>query len=227
MFKNVLNLFYPKVCLGCKTFLLAKENVICTQCRHEIPLTLHHLNPENEAYKKFYGKIPVEFALAFVYFHKKGIVQELIHNLKYKGHEEIGDLVGDWCASEIAGLEFLKSITDVIPVPLHPRKLKERGYNQVTSFGKSLSKNLNINYNEQILVRSRYSKTQTKKNLLNRIEVNNESIFTVKFTSNDHHKHFLLIDDVLTTGSTLEACGKELLKIPGSKISVLCMAMSH
>jgi ComF family protein len=227
MIKNVLNLFYPKVCLGCKTLLLANENVICTQCRHEIPLTSHHFTPENEAFKKFYGKIPVEFAMAFVYFHKKGIVQELIHNLKYKGHEEIGCLLGDWCVSEIKGLEFLKHITEIIPVPLHPRKLKERGYNQVTSFGKSLAKNLNINYNEQILFRSRYSKTQTKKNLLNRIEVNNASVFSVTFTKNDHFKHFLLIDDVLTTGSTLEACGKELLKIPGAKISVLCIAMSH
>ena len=227
MFKNVLNLFYPRVCLGCKTILLANESVICTKCRHEIPLTLHQFNPENEAFRKFYGKIPVEFAMAFVYFHKKGIVQELVHNLKYKGHEEIGELVGNWCSSEIVGLSFLKNITEIIPVPLHSRKLKERGYNQVTSFGKSLAKNLNLKYNDQILVRSRYSKTQTKKSLLNRIDVNNASVFAVKFTLNDHNKHFLLIDDVLTTGSTLEACGKELLKIPGAKISVLCMAMSH
>ena len=169
MFKNLLNLFYPKVCLGCKTLLLANESVICTQCRHEIPLTLHHLNLENEAFKKFYGKIPVEFAMAFVYFHKKGIVQELIHNLKYKGYEEIGGLIGDWCASEIVALDFLQTITEVIPVPLHSRKLKERGYNQVTTFGKSLAKNLNLNFNEQILVRSTYSKTQTRKNLLSRM----------------------------------------------------------
>lgn len=227
MFKNLLNLFYPKVCLSCKTLLLANENVICTWCRHEIPLTLHQVNPENEAFKKFYGKIPVEFAMAFFYFHKKGIVQELIHNLKYKGYEEIGHLIGDWCASEIAALDFVKTISVVIPVPLHSRKQKERGYNQVTTFGKSLAKNLNLDYNEQILVRSRYSKTQTRKNLLSRIEVNKASVFAVKFTSDDYNKHFLLIDDVLTTGSTLEACGKELLKIPGAKISVLCIAMSH
>jgi ComF family protein len=227
MFENILNLFYPKVCLGCNSLLLSNENVICTRCRHEIPLTLHHLNPENEAFKKFYGKIPVEFVATFIYFHKKGIVQQLIHNLKYKGHEEIGTVLADWYSEDLKSIEILETIDEIIPVPLHKRKLKERGYNQVTSFGKSLASNLNIMYNDTVLIRTKYSKTQTRKNLLNRINVNSKTLFDVKFDSKDHSKHFLLIDDVLTTGSTLEACGKALMKIPGSKISVICMSISH
>ncbi len=227
MFENILNLFFPKVCVGCNSLLLPSENVICTQCRHQIPHTNHHLNPENEAYKKFYGKLPVEFAVTFVYFHKKGIVQELIHNLKYKGFEEVGTAIGDWFSEDLRVIPKIETVDEIIPVPLHPRKKKERGYNQVTTFGKSLAKNLEIPFNEEILIRKVYSKTQTKKNLLGRIDVNSRTLFDVAFTEKDTHKHFLLIDDVLTTGSTLEACGKALLKIPGAKISIVCMAMSH
>lgn len=226
MFKNLINVFFPKVCFGCNSHLLANENIICTVCRHEIPLTNHHIHTDNEAFKKFYGKIPIEFASTLVYFHKKGIVQEMIHNLKYRGHEDIGAFLGEWQAENLKTLPITNTFDEIIPVPLHRKRLKERGYNQVSLFGLALSKKLKINYNPNILSRSVYSKTQVKKNLLNRTEVL-EHIFEVNFSEKDYNKHFLLIDDVLTTGSTLEACGRELLKIPGAKISVVCMAMSH
>ena len=226
MFESIINLFFPKVCSGCSSFLLSNENVICTVCRHEIPLTNHHLNPENDAFKKFYGRIPVVHTSALFYFHKKGIVQELIHNLKYKGHEEIGTILGEWYAEDLKTIDLLQSIDEIIPVPLHRRKLKERGYNQVTAFGTALSSSLNIDYNDTILVRNVYSKTQSKKNLLGRTE-GIESTFDVSFTEKNHNKHFLLIDDVITTGATLEACSRALLKIPGAKISIVCMAMAQ
>ena len=226
MFESIINLFFPKVCSGCSSFLLSNENVICTVCRHNLPLTNHHLNPENDAFKKFYGRIPVVHTSALFYFHKKGIVQELIHNLKYKGHEEIGTILGEWYAEDLKTIDLLQSIDEIIPVPLHRRKLKERGYNQVTAFGTALSSSLNIDYNDTILVRNVYSKTQSKKNLLGRTE-GIESTFDVSFTEKNHNKHFLLIDDVITTGATLEACSRALLKIPGSKISIVCMAMAQ
>ena len=226
MFESIINLFFPKVCSGCSSFLLSNENVICTVCRHDIPLTNHHLNPENDAFKKFYGRIPVIHTSALFYFHKKGIVQELIHNLKYKGHEEIGAILGEWYAEDLKTIELLQSVDEIIPVPLHRRKLKERGYNQVTAFGTALSSSLNIDYNDSLLIRNVYSKTQSKKNLLGRTE-GIESTFDVAFTEKDHNKHFLLIDDVITTGSTLEACSRALLKIPGAKISIVCMAMAQ
>lgn len=226
MFKNIINLFFPPVCAGCHSFLVSNENVICTICRHNIPLTNHHLNPENEAFKKFYGRIPVEYTSALLYFHKKGIVQELIHNLKYKGQEQIGTVLGEWYAEDLKNSLTIQSVDEIIPVPLHKRKLRERGYNQVTNFGNALSESLNIPYNPNLLVRNIYSKTQSKKNLLNRSE-GIDSIFDVDFTQKDHNKHFLLIDDVITTGSTLEACSNALLKIPGAKISIVCMAMAH
>lgn len=226
MFKSIINLFFPPVCAGCHSFLISGEMVICTICRHHLPLTNHHLNPENEAFKKFYGRVPVEHSSTLLYFHKKGIVQELIHNLKYKGQEEIGTVLGEWYAEDLKNLEILQSVDEIIPVPLHKRKLRERGYNQVTNFGLTLSNGLNIHYNPNLLVRNIYSKTQSKKNLLNRSE-GIDTIFDVIFSEKDHDKHFLLIDDVLTTGSTLEACSHALLKIPGAKISIVCMAMAH
>ena len=227
MLKNMLNLFFQKVCSGCSGILLSNESIICTNCRHELPLTLHHLQPDNEAFKKFYGKIPVEFAATFLYYHKKGIVQQLIHNLKYKGHEEIGGLLGEWYAHELITTGVLPKIDEIIPVPLHKRKFRERGYNQVTKFGSSLSTQLKVAYNDKLLFRRKYTKTQTSKNLLKRTELNDDVLFEASLNEEDHNKHFLLIDDVLTTGSTIEACGKALLKIPGARISVLCIAMSH
>jgi ComF family protein len=226
MLKSVLNLFYPNVCSGCNAFLLQNEIVICTVCRHEIPLTNHHLKIENELFKRFYGRIPLEYASALFYFHKKGIVQELIHNLKYRGHQEIGKVIGDWFVEDLKNSEIIKTVNQIIPVPLHKKRLKKRGYNQVTTFGESLSNNLQIPYNDSVLVRKVYSETQVMKNLLDRNDANSE-IFDVVFTEKEHNQHFLLIDDVVTTGATLELCAKQLLKIPGAKISIVCMAMSQ
>ena len=168
MFTSLINLFFPRACCGCNSFLLSDEIVICTLCRHEIPLTHHHKIPNNEAFVKFYGRIPVEFAAALFYFHKKGIVQELIHKLKYKGHQEIGEAIGSWYAEELKSIPSIKTIDCIIPVPLHQKRLKERGYNQVTTFGEALSKSLLIPYNPDILIRKVYSKTQTKKTILDR-----------------------------------------------------------
>ena len=226
MFQSVINLFFPKACAGCNSFLLSDEKVICTSCRHEIPLTNHHKTKNNEIFNRFYGRIDIEFASALFYFNKKGIVQEMIHKLKYKGHQEIGSIIGNWYGEELKSIKELNDVDYIIPVPLHKKRLKERGYNQVSTFGEALSESLNIEYNETILARTIYSKTQTKKSFLGRSEII-ESIFAVQFNKSLYNKHFLLIDDVITTGSTLEACCRELLKIPGSKVSIVCMAMTQ
>lgn len=225
MLQSIINLFFPKACAGCNAILLTTENVICTECRHNIPLTNHHNIPNNEALLKFYGKLDVVHASALFYFQKRGIVQELIHKLKYKGHQEIGETIGFWYAEELKNNVVLKDVDFIIPVPLHPKKLKKRGYNQVAAFGKSLSETLKIPIKELILVRDKHTKTQTRKNILDRSE-SVSHIFSVTATDEFHNKHFLIIDDVITTGATLESCGQELLKIPGARLSIVCIAMS-
>ena len=226
MLKNLINLFFPEVCLGCKAFLVANEMVICTNCRHEIPLTQHHLNPENDAVKLFYGRIPLEFASSMLGFHKKGMVQELIHNLKYYGHQNIGTVLGNWYAEDLKSVASVKNIDIIVTVPLHKKRLKERGFNQVTTFVKALSEHLKIELDEELLVRKVYSKTQSQKGFVERTNVN-ESIFDVNYNESHYNKHYLLVDDVLTTGATLENCGKAILKIPGSKLSIVTIAISH
>lgn len=226
MLKNLMNLFFPEVCFGCNNIMLTNETVICTSCRHEIPITNHCFQFENEMYKRFYGRVPVEFAGAKLFFHKKGIVQKLIYNLKYYGHQEIGLTIGNWFAEDLKNLEIMKEIDQIIPVPLHPKRLKKRGYNQVTTFGLALSQQLNIDYNSDILLRKINKKSQSKKGFLDRNQFKSE-IFDVTFSEENHNKHFLIIDDVFTTGATLEMCARALLKIPGTKISIACMSMTH
>lgn len=226
MFKALFQLFFPPVCSGCHSMLWTNEKVICTQCRHNLPQTQHHLMVENEAYQKFYGRIPVEHASAFLYFHKKGIVQELIHNLKYRGQQEIGTQLGHWYAGELQKSGVLETVDVIVPVPIHKKRRHKRGYNQVDTFALALSEVLSIPLQKELLIRKKDTKTQAKKNLLGRMEGLNY-VFDVRFSIADHGKHFLLLDDVLTTGATLEACSRALLQIPDAKISIVCMAMAH
>jgi ComF family protein len=226
MLNSVLNLFFPKTCSGCQGLLLQNETLICTACRHELPLTNHHLNLENEMFKKFYGRIPILYASSLFYFNKKGIVQELIHNLKYRGHQEIGQTLGNWYAEDLKTVTNLKTVDYIVTVPLHQQKLKERGYNQLTTFGETLSQNLAIPYDATILIRNSYTKTQSQKNLEDRMQGMN-AVFEAVFSEQHHNKHFLLLDDVITTGTTLESCCRALEKIPNAKISIVCMAMTQ
>ena len=226
MLRNLLKLIFPKLCFGCNNLLLQNEHVICSHCRYNLPLTNHHLHSNNDTTKKFYGIINIEFGASMLYFQKDGIVQKLIHNLKYKGNENIGSFLGEWYANEIKNNEIINTVSEIIPVPLHTKRLKERGYNQVDSFCKELSKELDIPFNNTLLQRKKYSKTQTNKNKTER-QLHSDSIFDVLFTESNENKHYLLIDDVITTGSTLELCAKALLKIPNTKVSILTIAFTQ
>jgi ComF family protein len=226
MLRDLVDIFFPEVCAGCDSLLKSGEFAICTFCRHDLPLTNHHLHRENEVFRRFYGRLPLEWASALCYYHKKGIVQEMIHKLKYRGVENVGTVLGRWYATDLRKIDGLSDVKAVIPVPLHPKKQRQRGYNQVTEFGKSIASGLGIPYNDQILIRQRYSKTQTKKNLIARTSLQ-KNLFDVINVDEISGGHYLLVDDVITTGSTLEACGKAILKISGARISIVCIAMSH
>jgi ComF family protein len=226
MLQSLINLLYPTLCNGCDALLLEYEDTICTRCRHDLPFTNHYLNAGNETAQKFYGRLPLEHASALVYFHKEGMVQELVHNLKYRKQQSVGRVMGGLYAPLLQKVPELQTVTDIIPVPLHPRRLRERGYNQVTEFGLALSKGLDIPYTDDILVRETYTKTQTKKGREKRA-AGVGSAFGIRNADAHEGKHFLLIDDVITTGATLEACGKLLLEIPNARLSIVTIAYAQ
>lgn len=226
MVKALINLFFPKLCNGCNCLLLNNESVICVKCRHGMPYTYHHVIDNNEIMSKFYGILPVEQAKAMLYFHSKGIAQELIHNLKYRKQEEIGTILGSIYAHELINSDKIPKVDYIIPTPIHKKRLQERGYNQVTTFCEALSKELQIPIEDEVLFRIKHTKTQTKKSKSKRAEMLSNN-FEIKLK--DHHigKHYLLIDDVITSGATIEACAKALLEIPGSKVSLLAIAYTQ
>ena len=224
--KDLFRIFYPKLCANCENQLLQNENVICTFCRHDLPLTNYPNYVDNKIVQTFYGRIVIEKANSLLFFRKEGITQKLIHELKYKENEAIGAFFGNWLGEIIKENKEFSEIDIIIPVPLHPKKLKQRGYNQVTEFGKRLSFHLQKPFKEDVLIRTSTSKTQTFKARFERFN-NIDTKFQLIDTSTLKNKHILLIDDVITTGATLEACAKELQKTEGVKISILTIAYTE
>ena len=224
--KNLLNVVFPMFCNGCMKLLLKNESIICTSCIHHLPLTHHIQLKEHEMHKALYGLVPFEFGASLLYFRKKGIVQHLMHNLKYKNQQEIGTLLGDYFSKSVQDLTIFKNIDGIIPVPLHKKRLHERGYNQVTTFCESLEKNLGIPIIDSVLVKSIHLKSQIQKSKENRL-VTNKNVFSIKNAHKIEGKHLLLIDDIFTTGATIEACANQILKIKDTKISIVTMAYSQ
>jgi ComF family protein len=225
MVKNLLNLLFPKVCYACQSFLNDNEQHICTQCRHELPLTNFNTLENNAVEKLLYGRVPIEHATALLWFKKKGIVQQLLHNLKYKGHEDVGLFLGEWLGEELSELKEFQDIDVVVPVPLHKSRQRKRGYNQVHKFAQAIADKLHIECNTSVLQKTKATQTQVFKDRLKRWNDDN-TVFSVTNIQDFKGKHILLVDDVITTGATIEACSNALLKIEGIKISVATMAIA-
>ncbi len=225
MFQSVLNLFFPKVCFACNLKLEDNEKYVCTSCRHMLPVTNFHLDSRETVLKTFYGRAKVENGTALLRFEKKGITQQLLHNLKYKGYEEVGEFLGKWLGAELKTLEEYKGIDVVIPVPLHKNKLKKRGYNQVAKFALEIANQLEINYVDNVLIKVSNVSSQVNKNRFSRW-TNNEELFTIQNKEKISNKHVLLVDDIITTGATMEACIAVLNKAKNVKVSVASMAIA-
>lgn len=224
--KNLLNVVFPAFCNGCSKLLLKNEKIICTTCMHHLPLTHHHNLKDHEMHRAFYGIVPFEFGASLLYFRKKGIAQQLMHNLKYKNQQEIGTFLGNIFSKNVLDLPVFNSIDVIIPVSLHKKRLHERGYNQVTTFCEALEKNLAIPIIDSVLVKSINLKSQIQKSKENRLETN-KNVFSIENAHEIEGKHVLLVDDIFTTGATIEACAKEILKIKNTRISIVTMAYTQ
>lgn len=226
MIINLLNLFFPKVCLACDNQLETNEVYICAFCRHELPLTNFESANDNEVTKRLYGRAQLENASALLWFSKKGLVQHLIHNLKYKGHEDIGKFLGQWFGEELRKHEGFKTVDVVIPVPLHSKRMRQRGFNQVHKFGKELADALECDFNTTVLQKAKTTKTQVFKDRIRRF-ITDDAVFLVTEYETLKGKHILLVDDIITTGATIETCVNALSKIDGITISVATMAIAE
>ena len=225
-FADFVGLLFPQLCPACGESLMANERVICTGCQYSLPLTNFHLQADNIVARQFWGKVNVQAAYALYYFTKGGKVQNLVHHLKYKGMQQIGHEMGSIAGAQLVKNDVFYSADVIIPVPLHKKRLKQRGYNQSTCFAEGLAQKLNAVVDDTSLIRARATETQTNKGRFTRFE-NMQEVFTVIDPEKLKNQHILLVDDIITTGSTLEACAVELLKIDGVKLSIATIAYAE
>jgi len=223
---DFVSLFFPELCAACGDSLMANERLICTDCLYNLPFTNFHLHPDNIVAQQFWGKIKLEGAYALYYFVKGGKIQNLMHLFKYKGMHGIGNILGNIAGDQLAKTKIFTTVDVIVPVPLHKKRLLQRGYNQSTCFAEGLAPKLNAAVDDKNLVREIATETQTHKSRYARFE-NMHDVFRVKNPENLINKHVLLVDDIVTTGSTLEACGAALLKIEGLKLSIATIAYAE
>lgn len=212
--------------MSCGKSLFKYEKCICTFCMYHLPKTNFHIEEDNTVIRLFWGKAPVHSAASLFYFYKKGRVQQLIHRLKYKGQKDIGIFLGDFYGRELLKSPLFNTAEYIIPVPLHPKKEKTRGYNQSEIFASGLSQSMKIPVDARTLIKKSATETQTRKSRFGRWENVNE-VFEIRESGHLANKHVLLVDDVITTGSTIESCILHLSKIPGVRISVASIAYAY
>lgn len=226
---NILNdintIILPIACFGCNAHLHRGEQHLCTICRNDLPFTEYNFNAENPVDRIFYGRINVKKASSFLFFRENSIVQRLIHHLKYKNQEQIGAFLGDWYGQVLKEDAALNGGIDVvIPVPLHRKKLRQRGYNQVTGFAAQLAYHLKAQYIDDLLIKTANTKTQTKKGRIGRWQ-GDKALYILADPDRAKAKNVLLVDDIITTGATMEICGKALQKIQDISLYITSMAV--
>lgn len=215
---SIIELLYPSVCSACGTTLFSWEHLVCTRCRSLLPKTGYELNEDNPLARLFYGKVRLKAVTACYFFSKEGKVQHLIHELKYKGNGDAGVFLGQELGKSIQEAPLFQGIDCLIPVPLHPKRERKRGYNQSMMIAQGVSEVTGIPIHDGLLVRSVNTATQTHKTKEDRWQ-NVKDIFEMRHPEQLEGKYVLLIDDVLTTGATLEACAMQLSGVKGITIS--------
>lgn len=224
-FVDLYRLFYPNLCGGCDEPLVKGEKHLCIHCRLDLPFTNFEKIQDNPVEKVFYGRVPLQFATSLLYFSKGEKTQQILHNIKYNGKRELAVFMGRLLGERLQKIADLSDITCIIPVPLHPQKEHIRGYNQSALFAEGVNEILKCKLLEKVIKRDIFTETQTKKGRVERWE-NVAHAFKVQRPNLLHHQHILLVDDVLTTGATLEACAVALLSAGNCKVSIATIAFA-
>ena len=225
MWRYFFNLLYPNLCRLCNTHLVGNEELICTSCRMALPKTYFNTFDMELLATRLYGQIRFDHVLAYLKFYKSGITQSLLHQLKYDNCPEIGDMAGRWFGHMLVEKNLVSTFDIVVPVPLHKKKLHQRGYNQSERIAVGIAESSGINLALKSLVRTRMNESQTNKSRVERWQ-NVENIFTVRKPELIKDKRILLIDDVITTGATIESCAIALEKSNAKSISAGALAMA-
>lgn len=221
----LFHLLFPHQCIGCGSDIIAKENFLCLECINDLPHTHFALHANNPVEKIFWGRIPVTNAMSELYFTKASIVQNIVHEFKYRGNKKVGIFLGNLIGQSILNSNRFQNIDFIIPLPLYDKKEKSRGYNQAEILCSGISEILNIPVVAKNVIRKVPTETQTKKARTERWENVNSSFF-VLYEDPLKDKHVLLVDDVITTGATLEACASEILKVPDVRVSIATLAIA-
>lgn len=224
LYQEFYNITFPRVCMSCLEEASPQSgSLFCVKCFFELPFTDHFTNANNDLVKHFYGKLDLNYAASLMYFTEGGAVQSILHNFKYKRMIDIGIQLGILSADKLLNSGFFGTIDAIIPVPLHQGKLFQRGFNQSEVFGRAVAKKMKVPIYDDVLLRNRYTETQTKKSRSERIKNVNEA-FEVHNKHKINEKNIVLVDDVITTGATMISC-VDILKENGvNKISILSIA---
>ncbi|RIV18223.1 ComF family protein [Fibrisoma montanum] len=221
------DLLFPTLCLSCNSALQENEQILCTDCRISLPETGQHHEPNPQALNKFAGKVPIQFAASYLYYTKGGTVQKLIHHIKYKGKKEAAREIAGWYGYQLKDTSNWLNVADlIIGVPLHKNRQRQRGYNQADWIAEGLSESLGIPFRTDVLIRTKFLSSQTRKNRIERWE-NVSSVFAVQNADVVKDRNIVVVDDVLTTGATVEACAAELLKAGCKSVGILTIAATH
>ncbi len=223
IFNNTLHLFYPHLCTGCGSDLLQQDNLLCLHCINNLPHTNFAQHNNNPVEKIFWGRIPITAAHSEFYFAKEFLIQQLIHQLKYKNNAAIGFYLGQLMGKTLSASNRFNNIDYLIPLPLYPDKEHKRGYNQAAIICNGMSDVMSIPVLNGNVIRQKFTETQTRKHRTERWE-NVEGSFKIKNAETLKGKNILLVDDVITTGATLEACGSVVLQTEVAKLYIAALA---
>ena len=226
MFQSFIDLIFPRICAGCQQPLQLNEQQICTDCRFELPFTNSHLQVDEKLKNRFIGKVNLTHALSYLKFVKGGKVQNIMHELKYNGNQEVGEMLGRMYGADLKEKGFSNEFDLILPVPLHTNRLITRGYNQSDSLAKGLSESLKIEWRNNVLKRGIETKSQINKSRLERYE-NMKNVFFVDNPEELLEKRIVIVDDTLTTGATLESCALALNDVGVKNVSIIAIAATY